>query len=155
MSGLGDRLRERREALDVTRREVATAAGLNPGTVAGIERGESTRASTLRRIAAAVAELVEVDADGLAAELIEAAGGTLAAESAYPGHAQRIEQRRRRTAQPQAARLQREGRIAKNEVDQALAGGDMEAVRRLLARWHGGDKSPFSEPSEGGGAGEA
>lgn len=131
---LGGLLRERREAGDVTRRELAIAAGLDASAVAKIEREGRTRASTVRRLARALAELSDdLDGQALTAELLAAAGDDLASESAYPGHAERIERRRDERAAPDRARALADTRRAHRRLDDALAAGDMEAVGRIVA----------------------
>lgn len=131
---LGGLLRERREAADVTRRELAIAAGLDASAVAKIEREGRTRASTVRRLAHALAALTDgLDGHALTVELLAVAADDLAPESTYPGHAERIERRRDERAAPERARTLAEARRAHRRLDDALAAGDMEAVGRIVA----------------------
>lgn len=48
-SDLGDELRDLRESRDLSRRQLAKAVGLQPATVASIERGNRTLATTVHR----------------------------------------------------------------------------------------------------------
>ena len=93
---LGEELRATREGVGLSRRVLGVAAEVSEGQLARVEWGaRRTRASTLRRIAAAlVAAAPELgSADELTEALVELAGPALAPESRY---AERVAKRRAR-----------------------------------------------------------
>lgn len=137
---LGARLRARRQQLDVTRAELAVAAGVSQSTPGAIERGQLTREITVRRLARAlamVADDYDVDGDLLVAELIAAAGSDrLAPPSEYLDHAAAREVRRHLQASPEVARLDRYARRARAALQRARRAGDGAAMLRIArAAW--------------------
>jgi transcriptional regulator with XRE-family HTH domain len=112
---LGREVRRLRELAGMSRGSVAWATGLDQSTLWRIETGRRrTREVTLRRLVVALVaarpELGEVD--GLVAELVRVAGGSLAPPSRY---ADRVERRLRR-------------RLAKRERKRARIRGLLEAL---------------------------
>ena len=121
-TAFGARIRQMRQDLGLTQRQVATLAGRHPGSLPGVElgRGRSTR-QAVEALADAFAELYGVDATALRAEFVALAGPSITTTARpKPSHAER------QALRAQQARRARGGRAARRLADRITRPPDPE-----------------------------